>query len=299
MPRLEESDSGHNLHSSRSHGYRQPLSPGRFQVESHRAPPVQPNQQKLGWRTPHRHRQDPQVHPYHQNGIRPYRQCVSHPRELRHRNQDLRRGNASTQPRSPRNARALELYRTPHSECELILGHRLSRDPIMTARPLILLLAAPLFAQDAALAPAVLPGNGLAQHDFFYAGEQKQHQMFIVKKGQIAWSYIDATSKGEISDAVLLANGNILFAHQFGVTLITPDKKLLWSYDAPAGAEVHTAQPIGTKHVVFIQNGDPAILRVVNIATNQTVREFPLPTGNPKSVHGHFLSLIHISEPTR
>src|ERR1035437_7867481 len=125
MPRLEESDSGHNLHFSRSHGYRQPLSPGRFQVESHRAPPVQPNQQKLGWRTPHRHRQDPQVHPYHQNGIRPYRQCVSHPRELRHRNQDLRRGNASTQPRSPRNARALELYRTPHSECELILGHRL------------------------------------------------------------------------------------------------------------------------------------------------------------------------------
>jgi outer membrane protein assembly factor BamB len=158
----------------------------------------------------------------------------------------------------------------------------------MTAAPLILLLAAPLFAQDAALAPAVLPGNGLAQHDFFYAGEQKQHQMFIVKKGQIAWSYIDATSKGEISDAVLLSNGNILFAHQFGVTLITPDKKLLWSYDAPAGAEVHTAQPIGTKHVVFIQNGDPAILRVVNIATNQTVREFPLPTGNPKSVHGHF-----------
>jgi hypothetical protein len=138
------------------------------------------------------------------------------------------------------------------------------------------------------LGPAVLPGNGLAQHDFFYAGEQNRHDMFIVKKGKIAWSYSDTTSKGEISDAVLLSNGNILFAHQFGVTLITPDKKVLWNYDAPAGTEIHTAQPIGTKHVVFIQNGDPAILRVVNIATNQTVREFPLATGNPKSVHGHF-----------
>src|SRR5450759_3358495 len=126
MPRLEESDSGHNLHSSRSHRYRQPLSTGCFQVESHRAPPVQPNQQKLGWRTPHRHRQDPPIHPYHQNGIRPHRQCLSHPRKLRHRNQDLRRGNASTQPHSPRNARSLELYRTPRSECELIVGHRLS-----------------------------------------------------------------------------------------------------------------------------------------------------------------------------
>jgi hypothetical protein len=115
-----------HLHPSRSHRYRQPLSTGRFQVESHRASPVQSNQQKLGWRTPHRHRQDPQVHPYHQNGIRPHRQCLSHPRELRYRNQDLRRGNASTQPRSPRNARPLELYRTPHSECELVLGHRLT-----------------------------------------------------------------------------------------------------------------------------------------------------------------------------
>ena len=27
---------------------------------------------------------------------------------------------------------------------------------------------------------------------------------------------------------------------------------------------------------------------MVDIATNRTVREFPLPTGNPKSVHGHF-----------
>ena len=137
------------------------------------------------------------------------------------------------------------------------------------------------------MAPAVLPGNGLAQHDFFYAGEQKQQQMFIVRKGKVAWSYLVADSKGEISDAVRLSNGNILFAHQFGVTLITPEKKVLWNYDAPAGTETHTAQPIGTKHVVFIQNGDPAILRVVNIATNQIVREFPLSTGNPKSVHGH------------
>jgi hypothetical protein len=158
----------------------------------------------------------------------------------------------------------------------------------MTARPLILLIAAPLFAQNAPMAPAVLPGNGLAQHDFFYAGEQKKHHMFIVRKGQIAWSYVDDASKGEISDAVLLSNGNILFAHQFGVTLITADKKILWNYDAPAGTEIHTSQPIGTKHVVFIQNGDPAILRVVNIAANQTVREFTLPTGNSKSVHGHF-----------
>jgi hypothetical protein len=137
-------------------------------------------------------------------------------------------------------------------------------------------------------APAVLPGNGLAQHDFFYAGEATIRQMFIVKKGEVVWSYDDREGKGEISDAVLLSNGNVLFAHQFGVTLITPDKKVVWNYDAPSGNEIHTAQPIGKEHVLFIQNGNPAMLKVVNIVTGATTKEFPLSVGNPKWVHGQF-----------
>ena len=72
--------------------------------------------------------------------------------------------------------------------------------------------------------PEVLPGNGMKQHDFFYAGEAKARNMYIIKKGKITWSYIDTTGKGEISDAVLMSNGNVLFAHQFGVTLINSDK---------------------------------------------------------------------------
>src|SRR5579859_4110452 len=72
----------------------------------------------------------------------------------------------------------------------------------------------------------VLPGKGLAQHDFFYAGEAKQERMFIVRHGQVVWSYTH-DGRGEISDAVLLANGNILFAHQFGVTEIDADKKVI------------------------------------------------------------------------
>src|SRR5674476_1183427 len=109
MPRLEESDSGHNLHSSRSHGYRQPLSPGRFQVESHRAPPVQPNQQKLGWRTPHRHRQDPQVHPYHQNSITPSRPLLPPPSARPPQTPPPTRRTAPTQPPSATNPPAQEI----------------------------------------------------------------------------------------------------------------------------------------------------------------------------------------------
>jgi hypothetical protein len=136
--------------------------------------------------------------------------------------------------------------------------------------------------------PAELPGKGLAQHDFFYAGEAKTRDMYIVRAGKVVWSYNDATGKGEISDAVLLSNGNIIFAHQFGVTLIAPDKKVLWNYDAPPGCETHTAQPIGTNYVIFIQNGPEPKLFVANLATGKMERELPLPVGNAKSTHGQF-----------
>lgn len=138
------------------------------------------------------------------------------------------------------------------------------------------------------MAPAVLPGNGLAQHDFFYSGEYLKEWMFIVRKGKIVWSYMDNDTKGEISDSVLLSNGNILFAHQFGITLINQDKKVLWHYDAPPGTETHVALPIGTEHVLFIQNGDPAFVRVVNIKTGETKLQFNLAVGDPKNVHPQF-----------
>lgn len=140
----------------------------------------------------------------------------------------------------------------------------------------------------AQLAPEVLPGKGLKQFDFFYAGEAKSLNMYIVRKGKITWSYIDTVSKGEISDAVLMTNGNILFAHQFGITLINRDKHVLWNYDTPKGHETHTAQPIGNDRVVFIQNGDTAKLFVMNIKTNKIEKQFALPVKYPKSVHGQF-----------
>src|SRR5690242_4245331 len=72
-------------------------------------------------------------------------------------------------------------------------------------------------------APFVLPGRGLAEHDFFYAGEGKEERMFIVRKGRVVWSYIHP-GRGEISDAILQPSGHILFAHQFGITEIAEDK---------------------------------------------------------------------------
>src|SRR4051812_38529603 len=143
-------------------------------------------------------------------------------------------------------------------------------------------------AEGAAHAAQVLPGNGLAQHDFLYAGESKQRRAFIVRKGKVVWSYDDPDGHGEISDAVLLSNGNLLLAHQFSVKLISPEKNVLWNLEAPKGTEIHTAMPIGAEHVLYVQNGDPAMVKVVNIKTGQTRIEFAIPVGNSKGVHGQF-----------
>lgn len=56
----------------------------------------------------------------------------------------------------------------------------------------------------------------------------------------------------------------------------------------PAGHEVHTAVPIGLDRVLYIQNGNPALLRVVNIRTGSVEKELPLATKNPASTHGQF-----------
>ncbi len=157
----------------------------------------------------------------------------------------------------------------------------------ITAFPFLSLACTTLAATAAPQAPAVLPGRGLAEHDFFYAGEAKEERMFIVKKGQIAWSYAHP-GRGEISDAILLPNGNVLFAHQYAITEITADKKVIWNYDAPANTEIHTAQPFGTNSVWFVQNGNPAKFMVVNKGTGKIEREFVLPVKNPNGVHGQF-----------
>jgi hypothetical protein len=136
-------------------------------------------------------------------------------------------------------------------------------------------------------APVILPGSGLAQHDFFYAGESKAERMYIVRGGQIVWAYTHP-GKGEISDAVLEPDGNILFAHQFGVTEISADKKVLWNYDAPPKTEIHTAQPIGTNSIWFIQNRNAPMFVVINKANGNIEHQFPLAVKDTNSIHGQF-----------
>ncbi len=111
--------------------------------------------------------------------------------------------------------------------------------------------------------------------------------MCIVRGGQVVWSYTHPAS-GEISDATLLPNHHILFAHQHGVTELTLDKQVVWNYDAPTNTEIHTAQPVGADAVALIENGSPAKFLVINKETGNVEHEFELPVRNTNSVHGQF-----------
>jgi len=105
--------------------------------------------------------------------------------------------------------------------------------------------------------------------------------MSIIRGGRVVWTYTHP-GRGEISDAVLQPNGNILFAHQFGVTEITMDKKVVWNYDASTNTEIHTAQPFGTNSVWFVQNGNPAKFIIINKITGDIERQFELPVKKQK-----------------
>jgi PQQ-like domain len=131
------------------------------------------------------------------------------------------------------------------------------------------------------------PDTSLARHDFFYAGEAKQERMFIVRKGQVEWS-CTYPGQGEISDAVLLPNGHILFAHQHAITEIDRQQNLIWNHDAPRDTEIHTAQPYGGNSVAFVQNGNPAEAIVMNKKTGAIEHEFTLQVAHPENIHPQF-----------
>jgi outer membrane protein assembly factor BamB len=153
---------------------------------------------------------------------------------------------------------------------------------------------APIGNWTKGITPANLPGNGLAQHPMLYVGEN-YNKMFIVKDGKVIWTY--STGEGyEYDDVWMLSNGNILFTRMKYIAEITPDKKIIWQYDCneaagPNHTEIHTCQPIGLDKVMFVVNGLPPRLMVINIKTGKVEVEHELPCSqptDPTGIHGQF-----------
>lgn len=140
--------------------------------------------------------------------------------------------------------------------------------------------------------PSQLPGKGLAQHPFLYCGEWQHRtiedqKIYVVRHGRIVWTYTNP-GKGELDDCWMLPNGNILFARQFGASEITPDKKIVWNYNAPTGAEIHSVQPVGADGVLLMQNGNPAKLMLINKQTGKVEKQLILLYTGTENPHDQF-----------
>jgi hypothetical protein len=143
--------------------------------------------------------------------------------------------------------------------------------------------------------PTDLPGNGLAQHPMLYVGEG-YNKMFLINGGKVVWTY--STGPGnEYDDVWMLSNGNILFSRMQYVAIITPDKKVVWRYDAhnttnvAEHTEIHGCQPIGNDKVLFVENGVPPKLKLANITTGKIEVEHDLDyiqPMDPKTIHPQF-----------
>jgi len=143
--------------------------------------------------------------------------------------------------------------------------------------------------------PAGLPGNGLAQHPMLYIGEG-YNKMFLVADGKILWTY-QTGGGNEYDDVWMLSNGNILFTRMQYLAEITPDKRVVWRYDAHDSTnvaehtEIHACQPIGLDKVLFVENGLPPKLKVANIKTGNIEVEHDLDCiqpADPRTIHPQF-----------
>ena len=133
-----------------------------------------------------------------------------------------------------------------------------------------------------------LPGNGLKQHDFLYAGEwdirkPSAQSMFLVRGGKVVWQYSIPlrTATGsiqEFDDATLLSDGNIVYACMSGAGIITPEKNIIWQYVCAPGTETHSCQPIGKDSVLMVLNGKVGKVLIFNTATNTLLKEIVIPT---------------------
>lgn len=135
------------------------------------------------------------------------------------------------------------------------------------------------------IAPADLPGKGLAQHPMLYVGEN-YNKIFIINDGKVIWTYSSGTTC-EHDDVWMLSNGNILFTRMDYVAEVSPDKKEVWRYTTKKGG-IHTCQPIGLDKVMFVVNGYPPKLFIINIKTRSVEVDHELPFVDPKDDHGQF-----------
>jgi len=134
-----------------------------------------------------------------------------------------------------------------------------------------------------------LRGGGLKRHPFLYYGEGN-NTLYVVNHGRVIWTY-EFPKGGEIDDAWMLSNGHIVCTTMNHCYEVTPDKKIVWSYDCPTNTQIHALQPVGLDQVMVVENGLPPHLYILDKKDNSRTLEHELPAisaTDQKTVHTQF-----------
>ena len=108
------------------------------------------------------------------------------------------------------------------------------------------------------------------------------NKVFVVSAdGRIEWEY--PVNGGQ--DVWRLPSGNYLLSNVGGAQEVTPAKTVVWEYNAPPGAEVHTCQPLSDGSVLI---GECGTKRLIEVDRQGSIRkEIKVETTTPNT-HLHF-----------
>jgi hypothetical protein len=106
-------------------------------------------------------------------------------------------------------------------------------------------------AEEACKSETINPCKKIT-HRFLKSGWKSGSVAIVGHDGKVEW---EIKSSAELSDSWLLPNGNVIYSHSDGVTLVSQDKKVIWTYNVPSGKETHSCQPLPNGNFVIGETG--------------------------------------------
>ena len=122
-----------------------------------------------------------------------------------------------------------------------------------------------------------------AAHPFFCTDSYGNKVARVEADGTVAWEFPCEHPQ----DCWVLANGDYLFCHKHGAIELSPDRKTVWSYTAPADVEVHACQPLPGGRVLLVENGRCRLVEVDRAGKIAKELQLAHPPANV-SIHDQF-----------
>ena len=101
------------------------------------------------------------------------------------------------------------------------------------------------------------------RHRFLCCDYQGNRVAIVAADGTVEWEFAGPNPQ----DCWMLPNGNVLFCHHDGATEVSRERKVVWEYKTPAGAQCHSCQPLPGGRVLVAECGLARLVEVDRAGT--------------------------------